>query len=61
MSTDDTGRQVSKEREALKRFEMLAPPEWFARVDDWRRQQPDIPSRADAIRRLVDVALKAAE
>jgi hypothetical protein len=40
-----------------KRFEMLAPPEWFARIDDWRRQQPDLPGRAEAIRRLVNKAL----
>ena len=27
-------------------------------VDDWRRKQADIPSRTEAIRRLVDQALK---
>lgn len=42
-----------------KRFEMVAPPEWIALVDDWRRVQPELPSRAEAIRRLVEVALKA--
>jgi hypothetical protein len=26
-------------------------------LDDWRRQQEDIPSRAEAIRRLVEQAL----
>lgn len=41
----------------LKRFEMLAPPEWLEMVDDWRRRQKDLPSRAEAIRRLVDLAL----
>jgi hypothetical protein len=43
----------------MKRFEMLAPPEWLARVDEWRRHQPDLPPRAEAIRRLVDQILKA--
>jgi hypothetical protein len=27
-------------------------------VDDWRRQQSDLPSRAEAIRRLVELATK---
>ena len=35
------------------RFEMRASEKWIAAVDDWRRMQPDIPSRAEAIRRLV--------
>jgi len=28
-------------------------------VDEWRRHQPDLPSRTEAIRRLVEEALKA--
>jgi hypothetical protein len=27
-------------------------------VDDWRRDQIDVPSRAEAIRRMVEVAAK---
>jgi hypothetical protein len=27
-------------------------------IDEWRRQQPDLPSRSEAIRRLVEQALK---
>lgn len=42
----------------VKRFEMLAPPEWLKAVDDWRREQADLPTRAEAIRRLVETALK---
>jgi hypothetical protein len=26
-------------------------------IEEWRRRQPDLPSRADAIRRLVEQAL----
>jgi hypothetical protein len=40
------------------RFEMRAPVEWLKRLDDWRRQQSDIPPRAEAIRRLVDQSLE---
>ena len=28
-------------------------------VDDWRRRQIDVPSRAEAIRRMVELAIKA--
>jgi metal-responsive CopG/Arc/MetJ family transcriptional regulator len=28
-------------------------------LDEWRRQQPDLPSRAEAIRRLIFRGLKA--
>lgn len=41
------------------RFEMRIDPETIARIDDWRRQQPDLPARAEAIRRLVDLGLVA--
>lgn len=44
---------------STKRFEMVAPQEWIRRVDDWRRNQSELPSRAEAIRRLVDIGLSA--
>jgi hypothetical protein len=37
---------------------MQAQP--LAALDDWRRHQEDLPSRAEAIRRLVEQALAAA-
>jgi hypothetical protein len=43
------------------RFEMRAPNQWLRKVDEWRRQQPDLPPRAEAIRRLVDKGLDASE
>ena len=42
-----------------ERFEMRMEPEALARIDDWRRKQTDLPSRAEAIRRLVELGLKA--
>jgi hypothetical protein len=36
---------------------MLAPERWLEMVDKWRAQQPGIPSRAEAIRRLVERAI----
>jgi len=40
------------------RFEMRASADWLKAVDEWRRHQPDIPARAEAIRRLVELGLK---
>jgi hypothetical protein len=34
-------------------------PELAAPLDGWRRKQADLPSRAEAIRRLVELGLKA--
>ena len=33
--------------------------EAISRIDDWRREQPDLPGRPEAIRRLVETALSA--
>jgi metal-responsive CopG/Arc/MetJ family transcriptional regulator len=33
--------------------------EFVAQVDQWAVRQPDTPSRSEAIRRLVEIALKA--
>jgi len=43
-----------------KVFQMRATQDFFRRIDDWRRQQPDLPSRAEAIRRLTELGMKAA-
>jgi metal-responsive CopG/Arc/MetJ family transcriptional regulator len=42
-----------------ERFEMRISAELLARVDDWRREQPDLPARAEAIRRLIELGLAA--
>lgn len=41
------------------RFEIRLPPELGDAIDDWRRQQPDLPSRAEAARRLIELGLAA--
>ena len=38
-------------------FQMRVSDAWIKLVDDWRAKQPGIPSRAEAIRRLVEKAL----
>ena len=32
-------------------------PELLKRLDEWRREQPDLPSRPEALRRLAEKAL----
>jgi hypothetical protein len=27
-------------------------------IDEWRRRQPDLPTRSEAIRRLIEIALR---
>jgi hypothetical protein len=39
------------------RFEMVTPPGWMEKIDAWRRSQSDLPTRAEAIRRLVEKGL----
>jgi hypothetical protein len=36
-------------------------PEALERIDEWRGQQEDKPGRPEAIRRLVEIGLKAKE
>jgi hypothetical protein len=43
------------------RFIFSAEPSLLNRVDEWRRHQPDIPSRAEAVRRLLEASLDSAE
>lgn len=45
--------------EITQRFEMRTSEAFLKLVDDWRRREPDIPSRAEAIRRMVLLAAKA--
>ena len=42
---------------ATERFEMRIDSELLARLDNWRGEEEDSPSRAEAIRRLIDAGL----
>lgn len=44
-----------------QRIQLVASAEFNKVVDEWRRNQHDLPSRSEAIRRLVHVGLKAEE
>jgi hypothetical protein len=40
-------------------FQMRASDEFLAKIDEWRRVQPDIPGRIEAIRRLVEIGMES--
>lgn len=42
------------------RFELRLPPELGDMIDDWRRAQADLPARAEAARRLIELGLEKA-
>jgi hypothetical protein len=44
------------ERHSTRVHLMMSQSELLA-IDEWRRQQPDLPSRAEAIRRLIQLGL----
>ncbi len=39
-------------------FQMRLSVEFLERLDEWRRKQPNLPSRAEAIRRLTTAMLE---
>ena len=47
--------------EQTERFQMRVSPSFLRLIDEWRRKQPDLPSRAEAIRRLVERGINAPE
>lgn len=40
-----------------KVFQMRVSEAFLRTLDDWRRSQPDLPSRAEAVRRLVEIGI----
>jgi hypothetical protein len=54
----DRRRMVAKLASAVKRLQLIAPVDWLKRIDAWRRHQPNLPSRSEAIRRLVEIGLE---
>jgi hypothetical protein len=40
-------------------FNLRLPGDTLRRVDEWRRRTPDLPTRAEAVRRLLEIGLRA--
>ena len=45
----------------MDRLMILLPARTLARIDEYRRRCADLPARTEAIRRLIDASLDAAE
>jgi hypothetical protein len=52
---------MAVEIECMKdqRIPVMMSAEEVAAIDEWRRKNADLPSRCEAIRRLVELGLKA--
>jgi hypothetical protein len=47
------------ERERVdQRVSFVTKSSQIRAIDEWRRQQPDLPNKNEAIRRLIDIALQ---
>ena len=53
-----TNRTASIRGPQDRPFQMRVSEDFWRTVDDWRRGQTDLPSRAEAIRRMVELAAK---
>ena len=55
-------RMPPKLANEIKRLQLVASAEWIAKVEAWRRHQPDpMPNTSEAIRRLVELGLQASK
>lgn len=48
---------MAKGEKKVENFNMRVSPDFMETIDEWRRHQPDIPPRAEAIRRLVALGM----
>jgi hypothetical protein len=54
-----TRKKIGRPKHPTVSLHVRFEPEGVARMDGWRRHQGDDPSRPEAIRRLVELGLKA--
>lgn len=43
------------------RLNLVIAPSQVATIDAWRKEQDDLPSRSEAIRRLIDLGVQSAQ
>lgn len=44
-----------------ERLQIVVSPAFLRRLDDWRAKQPTLPNKSEAVRMLVDMALKTSK
>jgi hypothetical protein len=50
---------VAMDEDEVRPYQIRRSTSFWRKVDEWRRQQEEIPPRAEAIRRLVEAGLAA--
>jgi hypothetical protein len=58
MANKKVGRPPGRTKD--RPFQMRVDDDFVAKLDNWRRQQPDFPNRTQAVRHLVDQGLAVA-
>jgi hypothetical protein len=54
-------RMPPKLASSVRKVNLITPSELLDRVDNYRRTRPDLPNRSEAIRKLIEMGLEAAE
>jgi hypothetical protein len=50
---------MADKSDTSRTFQMRVRKSFMDKIDAWRREQPDLPVQAEAIRRLVELGLEA--
>ena len=54
----DTNTRKKRPKQTGQMVGTRLQPELLKKLDDWRRDQPDLPNRPEALRRLAEKALR---
>jgi metal-responsive CopG/Arc/MetJ family transcriptional regulator len=54
-------RMPPKLDDEIKRLQLVVPQRLISRIDAWRARQPGVPNTSQAIRKLIETSLDAAE
>jgi hypothetical protein len=53
------GRPPINGKTAFRHLHVRVTDDFLVLIDDWRRKQPDMPNRTEALRRLVELGRRA--
>lgn len=54
-----SAHSIHMDEDEVRPYQIRLSTSFWKKVDEWRRQQDEIPPRAEAIRRLVEAGLAA--
>lgn len=53
-----TDRYRERKNKGNQQIQLWLADEQWAKIDEWRRKQPDLPVRTEALRRLLELGMK---